>query len=278
VPEELFDVQTRVFGTYHVTDPSTFFQKNDLWEVPTPSQGKQSLPSEAYYVVMRTPGSSKAEYLLLQPMVPRGRPNMIAWVAVQNDPGVYGKTTIFRFPNQSSIFGPAQIEAQIDADPIISAQVSLWDQSGSAVIKGNLIVVPVGNSLIYLQPVYLQSQSSRFPAFQKVVVASPRNIVWGSTLQEALNLLLQKEGGGGPSPSPTPTPTPSTGPGGSPPPSASPGETIPPNATVEQLVAYANAHYELAQQALAAGDLGRYQSEVNLVGQAIAQLKALTGG
>jgi hypothetical protein len=92
---------------------------------------------------------------------------MIAWVAVRNDPGGYGKTTVFRFPSQSSVFGPAQVEAQIDIDPEISAQITLWNQSGSTVIRGNLIVLPVGNSLIYLQPVYLQSNSSKFPAFER---------------------------------------------------------------------------------------------------------------
>jgi uncharacterized membrane protein (UPF0182 family) len=280
VPEELFDVQTRMFGTYHVTDPATFFSRNDLWEVPTGQSSKQSLPNEAYYVVMRTPGADKAEFLLLQPMVPRGRPNMIAWVAVRNDPGVYGQTTVFRFPNQSSIFGPAQIEAQIDADPVISAQITLWNQSGSTVVRGNLIVVPVGNSLLYLQPVYLQSASSKFPAFQRIVVASPRNIVWGSSLQEALTLLLSKEGGGAPSPSPTPTPTPgpsgSPGPSATPGPSTSPGASLPPSASVQQLVEYANAHFELAQEALRNGDFARYGQEIELVRQALAQLDVLT--
>jgi uncharacterized membrane protein (UPF0182 family) len=232
---------------------------------------------------MRMPGADKAEFLLLQPMVPTNRPNMIAWVAVRNDPGVYGQTTVFRFPNQSSIFGPAQIEAQIDADPVISAQITLWNQSGSTVVRGNLIVVPVGNSLLYLQPVYLQSQTSKFPAFQRIVVASPRNIVWGSSLQEALNLLLTKEANGGspgPSPSPTPTPTPgpsgSPGPSATPGPSASPGASLPPNATVQQLVEYANAHFELAQEALRNGDFARYGQEIDLVRQALAQLDVLT--
>ena len=276
VPEELFDVQTRVYGAYHVTDPGTFYSKNDLWTVPAPASSKQSLPNEAYYVMMRMPGAAKAEFLLLQPMIPKDRPNMIAWVAAQNDPGVRGKTTVFRFPSESSIFGPAQVEAQIDADPIISAQVSLWDQAGSAVIRGNLIVVPVGGSLIYLQPVYLQSASSRFPVFQKIVVASPRNIVWGSTLQDALNLLLAKEAGGGsgPGPSPSPGPTPTPGPSATP----GPGGSLPPSADVQQLVDYANQHFALAEQALRENDFARYGAEIELVKQALGQLEVLTGG
>jgi uncharacterized membrane protein (UPF0182 family) len=277
VPEELFDVQTRMYGRYHVTDPTTFFNNNDLWTVPAPASSKQSLPNEAYYVVMRMPGSKNAEFLLLQPMIPKSRPNMIAWIAAQNDPGARGKTTVFRFPSESSIFGPAQVEAQIDSDPIISAQTTLWDQSGSKVVRGNLIVVPVGGSLIYLQPVYLQSASSKFPAFQRIVVASPRNIVWGSTLQEALSLLLAKEangGGGGPGPSSSPGPSSTPGPTATP----GPGGSLPPGATVQQLLELANQHYELAQQALRNGDLAQYQAEVDLMGQAIAQAQALAGG
>ena len=202
---------------------------------------------------------------------------MIAWVAARNDPGDYGQTTVFRFPSESSIFGPAQVEAQIDSDPVISAQVTLWDQSGSTVVRGNLIVVPVGGSLIYLQPVYLQSASAKFPAFQRIVVASPRNIVWGSTLQEALNLLLAKEAGGGPAPSPSPGQTP--GPTPTPGPTATPGTgpSLPPG-DVQALVAYANAHFELAQEAAGRGDWTRYGAEMELVKQALGQLEILTGG
>jgi len=275
VPEELFDVQTRMYGRYHVTDPTTFFNNNDLWTVPAPASSKQSLPNEAYYVVMRMPGAEKAEFLLLQPMIPKSRPNMIAWVAAQNDPAVRGNTTVFRFPSESSIFGPAQVEAQIDSDPVISAQTTLWDQAGSTVVRGNLIVVPVGGSLIYLQPVYLQSASSKFPAFQRIVVASPRNIVWGSTLQEALNLLLAKEGqGGGPGPSPSPGPTPTPGPSVTP----GPGSSLPPGGDVQQLVDYANKHFELAEAALRNNDFATYGAEIALVKQALAKLEILTGG
>ena len=119
---------------------------------------------------------------------------MIAWVAARNDGPNYGEVVAYRFPADTTIFGPAQIEARIDQDPEISAQISLWNQSGSQVIRGNLIVVPVGESLLYLQPVYLQSTSSAFPEFQKIVVASPTTVVWGDTLAEALTALLEQAG------------------------------------------------------------------------------------
>ena len=209
VPEELFNVQTRVFGQYHVTQPLVFFSNNDRWTVPDAQTNEQSLPSEAYYVVMRMPGEPKAEFLLLQPMIAANRPNMIAWVAARNDAPNYGTVRAYQFPADTTIFGPAQIEARIDQDPTISAQITLWNQSGSRVIRGNLLVVPVGDSLVYLQPVYLQSTSAAFPEFQKIVVASPTTVVWGNSLKEALNLLLAKQGSTpGPSPSPGATPTP----------------------------------------------------------------------
>jgi uncharacterized membrane protein (UPF0182 family) len=277
-PEELFNVQTRVFGRYHVTDPSTFYFNTDLWTVPMGQTNEQSLPSEAYYVAMRQPGSNAAEFLLLQPMIPNSRPNMIAWVAAKNGPADYGKVTVFRFPSDTSVFGPAQIEAQIDIDPDISAQITLWNQSGSTVVRGNLIVLPVGNSLIYLQPVYLRSNSAKFPAFERIVVASSNHVVWAATLGEALTKFLAEQAAspGGPSPSPSPTPGPSGSPG--PTPSGSPGPVATPPAGVAALVAYANQHFALAQAALRSGDFARYGSEIALVQQALTQLEALTGG
>ena len=147
---------------------------------------------------MRMPGADKAEFLILQPMIRANRPNMIAWVAARNDPDDYGKTTVFRFPSETNVFGPAQIEAQIDIDPDISSQITLWNQSGSTVVRGNLIVLPVGDSLIYLQPVYLRSESAKFPAFERIVVASSSHVVWGATLSEALGKFLAEEASGGP--------------------------------------------------------------------------------
>jgi uncharacterized membrane protein (UPF0182 family) len=203
---------------------------------------------------------------------------MIAWVAARNDGDAYGETLVYRFPTETSVFGPAQIEAQINSDPEISAQFTLWSQSGSKVIQGNLIVVPVGESLVYLQPVYLQATSARFPAFQKIIVASPTTVVWGDTLRQALDQLLRDQAGGpGPRPSPTPTPEPS--PGTTPAPTETPGPgATPPSGDVAALVEYANQHFELAQQALRDGDFARYGQEIELVQQALSQLDELVGG
>jgi hypothetical protein len=228
---------------------------------------------------MRMPGESHAEFLLLQPMVPNGRPNMIAWIAARNDAPNYGTTRVYRFPAETSVFGPAQIEARIDQDPIISQQVSLWNQSGSSVIRGNLIVVPLGDSIIYLQPVYLKSTSVSFPEFQRIVVASTHNVVWGPTLSSAIDLLLRAEAGESPSPTPTPTPAPSPGasptPAPTPGPSGSPGTIEPLPNDVPGLIAYANRHYDLAQAALRAGDFAGYGRETAMVKAALDKLDQL---
>ncbi|MEX1169452.1 MAG: UPF0182 family protein [Chloroflexota bacterium] len=270
VPEELFNVQTRVYGRYHVTDTQQFFRTDDLWTVPqVASEG--SLPSEAYYVVMRLPGEAEVEFTLLQPMVPTNRPNMIAWVAARMDEPNYGSTIVYRFPADSTIFGPAQIEARIDQDAAISQQISLWNQSGSQVIRGNLIVLPLGESLIYLQPVYLQSTGSAFPEFRRIVVASPRQVVWSETLGESLRLLLAAEDGAAPGPSPTPGASPTPEPSATPAPT--PGVGLPTD--VPGLIEYANAHFELAQDALRNGDFARYGTEIALVEAALQQLQIL---
>ncbi len=283
-PEDFFDAQARMYATYHVTDPATFYYQNDLWTVPQESTSTQQLPLEAYYVEMRMPGAPAPEFLLLQPMVPTSRPNMSAWIAARMDAPNYGKVVVYAFPKDTSIQGPAQIEGRIDQDPTISSQITLWNQSGSTVVRGNLIVVPIQQSLLYLEPIYLQSTSIQFPEFQRIVVASPTKVAWGATLSDALNALLAASpatgagtgsgagSGGGPGSSPGPA----AAPAGSAPAASGPLPT-PPSGDVRTLVAYANAHFEAAQAALRAGDFARYGQEMNLVQAALAQLSILTG-
>ncbi len=272
VPEDLFDVETRTYARYHVTDPSAFYNSEDLWTVPPNPGGSQNLPNVAYYVEMRLPDESSTEFLLLQPMVPASRPNMIAWIAARNDQANYGQVRVYKFPQDTSVLGPNQIAAKIDADPTISAQVTLWDQAGSHVIKGNLIVVPVQNSLIYLQPVYLQSANSAFPAFERIIVATPTRVVWDTNLAGALSQLLAGGPVSSPGPSTSPSPGPSSGPTASP--SPAPGSS-PPSGDVPALVAYANQHFELAQAALRNGDFATYGTEIAKVQDALRQLNLL---
>jgi uncharacterized membrane protein (UPF0182 family) len=280
-PEEIFNVQTRVFARYHVTNTQSFYNKDDLWTVPAnPPGSSQQLPPEAYYVIMRMPSEPDPEFLLLQPMVPAQRPNMIAWIAARNSPADYGTVRVYQFPRDTSIFGPTQIEARIDQDPTISSQITLWNQSGSQVIRGNLLVVPVGDAIVYLEPIYLQSTSSAFPQFTKIVVATSTAVAWSNTLSDALAKVLAQQPSA--SPSPGTSPAPSTGPSASPiapstpAPSGSPGVTAPPG-DVAALVAYADLHFQMAQEALRAGDFATYGDEMKIVESTLAELSRLTG-
>ena len=252
VGEAGFDAATRVYARYHVTDPQTFYRQDDVWTVPEAAAGSQSLPGEAYYVRVRLPGKEATEFALIQPLVPTSRPNMIAWVAARNDGENYGQVVSYRFPKDTSVFGPSQVGARIDADPIISAQTTLWDQSGSLVTRGNLIVTPIGNTLVYLQPVYLQSTSSSFPEFQKIVAATSTKVVWGDTLSQALNLLV---GGGVVDPG---------------------GGTEPTD--IGGLVARASELYAEAQTALRDGDFGLYGERIAELKRVLDTLAELTAG
>jgi uncharacterized membrane protein (UPF0182 family) len=293
-PEDMFNAQTAQFEKYHVTDPGVFFQKGDVWQVPQNSSSSsgnganppEQLPLEAYYVQMRMPGQTNPEFLLLQPMALNGRPNMIAWVAARNDPAAYGQVTVFDFPVSSNVFGPQQMEGLIAQNKDISQQVTLWAQGGSQVILGNLLVIPLQDSLLYIEPVYLVSTNNPLPIFQKVVVGTPSQVVWGNSLQDALNQIYAGQGtataGGTPAPgsSATPGPTATTGS-----PTATPTQVGPPSplpsvslsGSAQDLIAQANAHYQAAQTALHNGDLATYQKEMNIVGQLLAQLQTVVG-
>ena len=263
-PRGLFNAQTAMYGAYHVTDATTFYQGDNLWTVPVgPEAQNQLVPNEAYYVQMRLPDEAETEYLLMQPMVPARRPNMISWVSARNDGPERGKVLVYKLPADTTIYGPDQIEALIDQTPEISSQVTLWDQSGSKVIRGDLIVVPVGGSFVYLQPIYLQSTSSAFPQFTKIVVATPSKVVWANTLADALQKAV---GPGGAASTPGPTATPG--------PDASPSlEGVP--SDINGLIAYANVHFDLAQQAMGSGDYVTYGEEMALVQLALDQLARL---
>jgi len=212
--------------------------------------------------------------------VPAQRPNMISWIAARNAVETYGQVRVYQLPRDTSIFGPTQIEARIDQDPTISSQITLWNQSGSQVIRGNLLVVPVGNAIVYLEPIYLQSTSSAFPQFTKIVVATSTTVAWANTLQEALAKVLASQPSTSPSPGASPSPGVSPSPGPSAPPTpaptGSPGVTAPPG-DVAALVAYADLHFRLAQDALRAGDFATYGDEMKIVESTLAELTRLTG-
>lgn len=197
-PEDLLSIQARVYATYHMTDPQVFYNKEDRWAIASESLGQaeteEMLP---YYAVMRLPGEAKEEFVQLIPFTPYtargpGRNNMVAWMAGRCDGDHYGKLIIYRFPKQSLVYGPMQIEARIDQDAVISKDLTLWNQQGSSVIRGNLIVVPLEGALLYTKPIFLQATHSRMPELKRVVVASQDRLGYGSSYAEALADLIEQ--------------------------------------------------------------------------------------
>jgi uncharacterized membrane protein (UPF0182 family) len=192
-PEGLFLMQTHQYLTYHVQDVQVFYNREDLWQFPEEIFDGAQQVMQPYYVTFPLPGEEDAEYLLIQPYTPAGRTNMISWLAARNDPPHYGEIVAYELPKQELVFGPIQIEGLIDQDPEISQQFSLWDQLGSRVIRGNLIVVPINNSFLYVEPIYLLSETNALPELQRIIVASGNRIAMEQTLDEALSVLLQQE-------------------------------------------------------------------------------------
>ena len=189
-PEDLFSIQAELFLQYHMTDPTVFFNKEDQWSIPLEISFGAQQPMEPYYVIMRLPDEEKAEFVLILPFTPAEKPNMIAWLAARMDQPNYGKLLAFRFPRGEQIDGPIQIEARIDNDTEISQQFTLWDQGGSMVDRGNLLVIPVGNTILYVEPIYLRAEGIPLPELKRVILASSKKVVMEPSLDDALVALL----------------------------------------------------------------------------------------
>ena len=191
-PEDLFQTQAQVYLRYHMQDPRVFFTKEDQWSIPTETFFGKSQPVEPYYVIMKLPGEENEEFVMILPFTPVNKPNMAAWVAARSDPAHYGELLAFMFSKERQVDGPSQIEARIDNDPIISAQFTLWGQSGSRVIRGNLITIPIANTIIFVEPIYLQAENFPFPELKQVIVATTDRVQMRPTLNEALFAVIGK--------------------------------------------------------------------------------------
>ena len=192
-PEGLFKTQAEQYLQYHMTDTTVFFNKEDQWSIPQETffGGLQTM--EPYYLIMRLPGQTKQEFVLMLPFTPADRPNMVSWLAARNDGEHYGELVNFVFPRGKQLDGPLQVEARIDNDPDISQQFTLWGQVGSQVLRGNLLVVPIDNTILYVEPVFLQAESLAFPELKQVIVADAGEVVMRPTLKEALTALTDSE-------------------------------------------------------------------------------------
>jgi uncharacterized membrane protein (UPF0182 family) len=186
-PQDLFEVQIDRYKRYHMTDPQVFYNNEDLWTRPNEQyQGRQQT-MEPYYILAKLPDEEELEFMLMTPMTPQNRDNMIAWVAAKSDPGEYGEIVTYNLPKEKLIYGPNQIESRVDQNTEISQQLSLWDQRGSSVVRGNLIVVPIEESFLYVEPIYLIAEGVQIPELRRVIVAYGNQVAMEPTLEQSLN-------------------------------------------------------------------------------------------
>jgi uncharacterized membrane protein (UPF0182 family) len=198
-PEDLFTVQALQYRAFHMDAPEVFYNREDLWQFPREATGPNEMEAGGetakmapYYIMMRLPGEAETEFFLMLPMTPSQRENMIAWLAARCDPPEYGKLIVYEFPKDKLVYGPFQIEALINQNTEISQQISLWNQMGSRVIRGNLLVVPIGNSILYVSPLYLRAQSGQLPELKRVIAAYGERVAMEETLPAALAAVFRE--------------------------------------------------------------------------------------
>lgn len=192
-PEHLFKIQMALYSKYHMTNPQTFYNNEDLWDRPNSKYAGNQIKMESYYILSKLPKENKLKYLLISPLTPHRRDNMISWMAAESDYPNYGQVHVYELPKSRLFLGPAQIEAKIDQNTEISRQLSLWDQRGSGVIRGNLMVIPIEDSFIYVEPVFLIAQGVNIPQLKRVIVTMGNKVVMERTLHEAINALFNKQ-------------------------------------------------------------------------------------
>ena len=257
-PDDLYRVQTALYTTYHMDEPETFYHREDQWQIPAVNEADAAVPFMRH-IVMRLPEEPAAEFIYMVPFTPRGKDNLAAWMVARNDGDDYGKLRVYRFPRQSLVFGPKQIENRINQNTEISRQVSLWDQRGSQVIRGDLLVIPIEESLMYVQPLYLRAEGGRIPELKRVVVAYQNQVVMRETLDGALTELF---GGSAAGARGQITPAEVTG---------APTPTT--SAPLQGLIDQARRHYDAAIQAQREGDWARYGDEIGRLGELLDQMR-----
>ena len=247
-PESLFSIQAQLYSTYHMKDLRVFYNKEDIWVIPDEIYHRSRTEMMPYYMILQLPGSDREEFLIMIPFTPRGKENMIGWMAAKSDFPDYGKLIVYQFSKQELIFGPMQVEARIDQDTEISQKFTLWDQAGSAVIRGNTLVIPIKDSIMYVVPIYLEAtEKGTLPQLKRVIVAYENRVTMQLTLEEALSEIFG-----------TPA-APSTIPSA---PAGTPNETL---AQVKQL-------YDMAQAALTTGDLSLYAQYIEQIGALLEEI------
>ncbi len=259
-PEDLFRMQTDIYATYHMAEPDIFYHREDQWQRPVLSRSGEQRDPFLRHIVMRLPEERQAEFIFMAPFTPSGKDNLASWMVARNDGEHYGQLVVYRFPKQSLVYGPAQIVNRINQDPEISRQISLWDQHGSEVIRGNLLVIPIEESLIYVQPIYLRSEGGGIPELKRVVVAYQNQVVMEETLEAGLARLFS----GAAAPAAVAVePSPAVGPG---------------NGRAADLTRQAVQLYQSAVAAQRAGDWARYGTDLARLGEVLRQLRVVIEG
>jgi uncharacterized membrane protein (UPF0182 family) len=256
-PEDFFAIQARKYAIYHMENPQVFYNKEDLWAVPRRTVDGREREMEPYFTIMRLPGEAREEFILLTLFNPSRRDNMIAWLAARSDPPNYGRLIVYNFPKQKNVYGPRLVDARIDQDPVISQQLSLWNQRGSTVIRGSLLAIPIDQSLIYVQPLYLAAEQGALPELRRVIVAYGNQIAMEPTLEQSLSRIFAGRQ--------APVAAPSA------PPGAAPGP--PPAGGVDRAMAQrAWDAWTRSQDALRRGDWAAYGSEQRRLEEALRTL------
>lgn len=257
-PIDLFSVQAEKYAVYHMTNTEVLYNQEDKWNLPNEKLYNEEVVLEPYYNVIKLPGSEKTEYVLIMPFTPNNKTNMIGWMAARSDEPHYGELIVYEFPKQELVYGPMQIEARIDQDTVISQQLTLWNQRGSSVIRGNLLVIPVEDSLLYVEPLYLQSEQSKMPELRRVIVAHSDKIVMEPTLDLALNRIFGSEvNDTSPDNQTQPPPT-----------------SEAPTTTLKDLIDTANNLYNEAQSKLQNGDWAGYGEAINKLEETLNNMSA----
>jgi uncharacterized membrane protein (UPF0182 family) len=255
-PLDMFGIQSEQYLAYHMTDPRIFYNKEDLWQRPNHVLEGQATPIAAYYFIMTLPGEAQPEYLLMLPFTPARKDNMTGWLAGRCDGKEYGKLLCYAFPKDRLLFGPNQVEARINQNDEISPLLTLWNQHGSRVIRGNLLVLPVADSILFVEPLYLKSENAPLPELKRVIVSYQERIAMRGNLEDALAAVF----GEGPPAPPTPTVSP---------PSGKPPQAAPP--ATGTLWGRAQELFEKAERQQRDGDWAGYGATMQELRKAIAE-------
>jgi uncharacterized membrane protein (UPF0182 family) len=258
-PEGMFDIQAAAYRSYHMRDARVFYNKEDLWSVPLEVYfGSEQSVVQPYYVIMRLPDAEKEEFLLMLPFTPVNKNNTIGWLAARSDGDNYGTLIAYLFPKDKLVYGPSQIENRIGQDTVITEQLALWSRGGSNVIRGNLLLIPIEDSNLYVEPVFLQAEGGGLPELKRVIVAIGDKIAMEPTLMASIMAVFGEEA------PPVETPSEPSGP------------AEPVMGDVTELVEQARQHYEKAQENLKAGDWAGFGEEWDAMEEVLNRLAELT--